>query len=50
MALGFINKLYLVERQIKLLNVNEIYQAGSKKCTHTQRAEKWLGLNRPRID
>jgi hypothetical protein len=26
-----INKLYVVERQIKLLHVDEIYQAGSQK-------------------
>jgi transposase len=51
MALGFINKLYVVECQIKLLSADEIYQARQQKSVPILNELKtWLQLNRPRVD
>jgi transposase len=51
MALGFINKLYVVERQIKWLSVDEMYQARQQKSVPILNELKtWLELNRPRVD
>jgi transposase len=51
MALGFINKLYVIERQIKSLSVEEIYQARQQKSAPIlSKLKKWLDKNRPRVD
>jgi hypothetical protein len=51
MALGFINKLYVIERQIKSLTVAEIYQARQQKSVPIlNQLNMWLAQQRPRVD
>lgn len=51
MALSFINKLYVIERQIKSLTVAEIYQARQQKSVPIlNQLNKWLAQQRPRVD
>ena len=51
MALSFINKLYVIERQIKSLTVAEIYQARQQKSVPIlNELNKWLAQHRPKVD
>jgi transposase len=51
MALSLINKLYVIERQIKSLTVTEIYQARQQKSVPIlNELNKWLAQQRPRVD
>lgn len=50
MALSLINKLYMIERQIKSLSVAEITQARQQKSVPIlNKLKKWLDNNRPRV-
>ena len=51
MALSFINKLYVTERQIKSLTVEEIYEARQQQSVPVlNKLRNWLDTNRPRVD
>ena len=51
MALSFINKLYVIERQIKSLGTDEIHQARQQQSVPVlNKLRKWLDTNRPRVD
>ena len=51
MALSFINKLYVIERQIKSLSNDEIHQARQQQSVPIlNKLKKWLETNRPRVD
>jgi transposase len=51
MALSFINKLYVIERQIKSLSVDEIYQARQQKSVPIlNKLNQWLTTNQSKVD
>jgi transposase len=51
MALGFINKLYVIERQIKSLTVADIYQARQQKSVPIlNQLNKWLAQQRHKVN
>lgn len=51
MALSFINKLYVIERQIKSLSVEEIYEARQQQSVPVlNKLRNWLDTNRPGVD
>jgi transposase len=51
MAMGIINKLYVIERQIKSLTMAEIYQGRQQKSLSIlKQLNKWLAQQLPRVD